>query len=71
MEFEITVASCEEMVIDGKKYYKVYAVLPNGGLVRIRGCRRPVKPQETLTVVVGSQGDKYGFAPMLTVTDKS
>lgn len=67
MEFKVTVASCEEMTIDGKKYYKVFAVLPNGGLVRVRGFHHPVKPQEVVTVIVQSQGDKYGFSPMLTV----
>lgn len=67
MEFKVLVASCEEMVIDGKKRYKVYAVLPNGGIVRVRGISNPVKQAETLTVQVASKGDRYGFEPMLTV----
>ena len=67
MEFKATVVSCEELVIDGKKYYKVYAVLPNGGLFRIRGFRNPVKPQEVVNVEVKSQGDKHGFEPMLQI----
>lgn len=67
MEIKVTVVSCEEMVIDGKKYYKVYAVLPNGGLVRVRGFRNPVKPSEVVNTVLSSQGDRHGFEPMLTV----
>lgn len=67
MNFKVTVASCEKVTIDGKDYYKVFAVLPNGGLIRIRGCRTSVKAGSTLNVEVRSKGDKAGFEPMLTV----
>lgn len=67
MEIKVTIVSCEEMEIDGKKYYKVFAVLPNGSLVRIRGFRSPVKPQTVAEVELKSSGDKGGFSPYLQV----
>lgn len=67
MEFKATIVSCEEMNIEGKRYYKVYAVLPNGGLFRIRGFRNPVKAQEVVQVELKSGGDRKGFEPYLQV----